>query len=137
MKLRLLKSSLIEIINEAVKDFVDELDEATVSANIDGYNTPFAFGDKSDKSKKKKIQVSTNSTGYRMIEGKVNKKELQSFIKEYLESNFTDPKKALNLEINITEDIKPADMSLIKRLIRREVAQILRDLWFKRATWSR
>ena len=89
MKVRLLKSSLIEIINEAVKDFVDE---ATVSANIDGYNTPFAFGDKSDKSKKKKIQVSTNSTGYRMIEGKVNKKELQSFIKEYLESNFADPR---------------------------------------------
>ena len=136
MKVQLLRSSLIEIINESVKEFVEELDEATVTANIDGYNTPFAFGDKSDKSKKKKKQVSTNSTGYTMVEGKVNKEQLQSFIKEYLENNFKNPQDALNIEVDIREEIKPADMTLIKRLIRREVAQILRDLWFKRATWS-
>ena len=58
---------LKEIIRELIKK---ELDEATTTGNIAGYETPMAFTGKG-KGKKKNKEISTNSTGYNMVkEGK-------------------------------------------------------------------
>ena len=58
---------LKEFIREIIKD---ELEEASTSANVPGYQTPFAFSDpKKDKKKKKKRDL--GSTGYNYVsEGK-------------------------------------------------------------------
>ena len=59
---------LKEIIRELVKK---ELEEATTTGNIAGYETPNAFTGGPGKGKKKKKEISTNSTGYNVVkEGK-------------------------------------------------------------------
>jgi len=59
---------LKEIIRELIKK---ELDEATTTGNIAGYETPMAFTGGKSKGKKKKREISTNSTGYNVVrEGK-------------------------------------------------------------------
>tara|TARA_A100001515_G_scaffold95070_1_gene76179 strand:+ start:1933 stop:2550 length:618 start_codon:yes stop_codon:yes gene_type:complete len=56
-------SKLKEYIREIIKD---ELEEASTSANVPGYQTPFAFSDpKKDKKKKKKRDL--GSTGYNYV----------------------------------------------------------------------
>ncbi len=57
-----------EIIRELIKK---EIDEATTTGNIAGYETPNAFTGGPGKGKKKKKEISTNSTGYNVVkEGK-------------------------------------------------------------------
>ena len=63
-----LKQLALEIIDE------EELDEITVTGDIDGYSTPFAFTGK--KSKKKKKKISTNSTGYEMLGEALDEKDI-------------------------------------------------------------
>ena len=59
---------LKEIIRELIRK---ELSEASVTGDIAGYQTPYAFTGKSAKGKKKKKKISTNSTGYNVVkEGK-------------------------------------------------------------------
>ena len=59
---------LKEIIRELVKK---ELEEATTTGNIAGYETPNAFTGGPGKGKKKKREIATNSTGYNVVkEGK-------------------------------------------------------------------
>jgi hypothetical protein len=59
---------LKEIIRELIKN---ELDEASVTGDIAGYQTPYAFGGGRKKDKKKKKKIATNSTGYsKVTEGK-------------------------------------------------------------------
>ena len=59
---------LKEIIRELVKK---ELEEATTTGDIAGYETPNAFTGGPGKGKKKKREISTNSTGYNVVkEGK-------------------------------------------------------------------
>ena len=59
---------LKEIIRELVKK---ELEEATTSGATPGYQTPNAFTGGVGKGKKKKKEISTNSTGYNVVkEGK-------------------------------------------------------------------
>ena len=61
-------AKLQEKIRELVKK---ELEEATTTGNIAGYETPHAFTGGSGKGKKKKREISTNSTGYNVVkEGK-------------------------------------------------------------------
>ena len=55
---------LKEIIRELIKK---ELDEATTTGNIAGYETPNAFTGGPGKGKKKKKEISTNSTGYNVV----------------------------------------------------------------------
>ena len=55
---------LKEIIRELVKK---ELGEATTTGNIAGYETPNAFTGGTGKGKKKKREISTNSTGYNVV----------------------------------------------------------------------
>ena len=65
----LIKSLTLEVVKE------EELDELTVTGNIDGYMTPFAFTGK--KGKKKKKQIATNSTGYKMLDESLDEKDLK------------------------------------------------------------
>ena len=67
------KKLTLEILDE------EELDEITVTGNVAGYNTPFAFTGK--KGKKKKKQISTNSTGYKMIGEAIDEKDLKVITK--------------------------------------------------------
>jgi hypothetical protein len=85
----------------------EELEEATTTDMIDGYNTPFAFGKGTAHNKEKRRKYSTNSTGYKIV------KELQK------------------------EGLDKKDISSIKKLIRDVVANILRDIWIKRAIWKK
>ena len=65
----LIKSLTEEVLEE------EELDEITVTGDIDGYNTPLAFTGK--KGKKKKKVISTNSTGYKVVKEELDKKDLE------------------------------------------------------------
>ena len=59
---------LKEIIRELIRN---ELEEATTSGATPGYQTPNAFTGGVGKGKKKKKEISTNSTGYNVVrEGK-------------------------------------------------------------------
>ena len=96
------KKHFNEIIKSLVEEIFEkeELEEITVTDDIAGYDSPFAFGDTSAKSKKKKKIIATNSTGYDLIEG-----------------------------------IDSKDIKTIKKLIRKVVGNIFRDLWIKRSVW--
>jgi|ETNvirnome_6_100_1030635.scaffolds.fasta_scaffold30845_3 anion-transporting ArsA/GET3 family ATPase len=52
-------------------ELADELDEMSVTGNLDGGEgppkTPFAFQGKSKKGKKKRMKAATNSTGYAVV----------------------------------------------------------------------
>jgi hypothetical protein len=69
----ILKQLTFEIVEE------DELEEATTTANVDGYNTPFAFT--GNKGKKKKKKISTNSTGYDIVSEVLDDKDLKQITK--------------------------------------------------------
>ena len=60
---------LKEIIRELIRK---ELSEASVTGDIAGYQTPYAFTGKSAKGKKKKKKISTNSTGYDVVKEALN-----------------------------------------------------------------
>ena len=55
-----------KFIDEIIKEVEDELEESTATGNIDGYQTPHAFGDKTGKNKKRKKQVATQA-GYSVV----------------------------------------------------------------------
>ena len=65
-----------EIIQSLTEEILDEeeLDEMTVTGNVDGYNTPFAFTGKAGKKRKKRI--ATNSTGYEPVNETLDKKDI-------------------------------------------------------------
>ena len=54
-------------IRKCVREHFRKMEEATTSAAVPGYNTPFAFTGKSKKGKKKKKKNSENSTGYKIV----------------------------------------------------------------------
>ena len=63
------KKSFNDLITSLTEEVIEEeeLDEITTTDNIAGYDSPLAFGDTSRASKKKKKKISTNSTGYDMV----------------------------------------------------------------------
>ena len=67
----LIKSLAEEIVEE------DELDEITVTGNIDGYSTPFVFTGKNKKNKDKKKKVATNSTDFEIVKEALDDKDLK------------------------------------------------------------
>jgi hypothetical protein len=68
------KKLTLELLDE------ESLEEITTTGNIAGYSTPFAFTGKSKKNKKKKKKVSTNSTGYDLVES-VDEKDFKIITK--------------------------------------------------------
>jgi len=75
------KKSFNDLLESLVEEILDEeeLDELTVTGNIDGYNTPMAFT--GNKGKKKKKKVATNSTGYSIVNEELDKQDLVSITK--------------------------------------------------------
>ena len=71
------KKHFNEIIKSLTEEILDEeeLEEMSVTGNIDGYMTPFAFSGK--KGKKKKKRISTNSTGYDIVKEQLDDKDLR------------------------------------------------------------
>ena len=59
-------------------DEEDELEEITVTGDIDGYNTPFAF---SKKDNKKKLKKGLKSYGYSMVKEDLDKKDIEEIKK--------------------------------------------------------
>ena len=59
--------NLKNYIRELVNEVEEELEEATATGNVAGYQTPNAFGDDSKKSKKKTKDVATQA-GYTVVE---------------------------------------------------------------------
>ena len=98
------KKSFNDLIASLTEEVIEEeaLDEITTTDDIAGYDSPLAFGDTSRASKKKKKKISTNSTGYDMV----------------------------------NEDLSSNDIKTIKKLIRKTVSNIFRDLWIKRSVWK-
>ncbi len=97
------KSELQEIIKELIRQ---ELDEASVTGNLDGGDgpprTPYAFSGKKKKDKKKRKKIATTSTGYELV----------------------------------SEEITDKDLRKISDIIRMEVALIFFDLFKKKALWT-
>ena len=69
---------LNELIDELIQEVEQELDEATTTASVDGYNTPFAFGAGRKKDKKKEKETATQA-GYTIAEGLVSPKNGHEF----------------------------------------------------------
>ena len=60
--------SKIDKLKERIRELIKkELEEATTTGDIAGYETPHAFTGGPDKGKKKKKEISTNSTGYNVV----------------------------------------------------------------------
>lgn len=66
-----LKNFIEEIIDEVQK----ELEEATTTASVDGYQTPFAFSGGRKKDKKKKDDIINVSGGYKRVDESIKKKK--------------------------------------------------------------
>jgi hypothetical protein len=56
-----------KFLDEIIKEVEDDLEESSATGAIDGYQTPNAFGDDSEKSKKKTKDVSTQA-GYTVVD---------------------------------------------------------------------
>ena len=67
------KDLIESLANEILEN--EELDEETVTGDVDGYMTPFAFTGK--KGKKKNKQISTNSTGFEVLDEEIDKNDIR------------------------------------------------------------
>ena len=81
-----MEKNLKEILDEILDEVQKELDEATTTANVDGYQTPYAFS-KGNKHKKRKKKIAT-ALGYSVVgndidninEGKFKPSQVRSAI---------------------------------------------------------
>ena len=64
-----MEKNLKEIIEELIQEVEKELDEATTTGNVDGYQTPHAFSRKSDKERRKK---NATQLGYTLVDNNVD-----------------------------------------------------------------
>ena len=77
------KKSFKSLINKLVSESIceedgycpeeEDLDEVTTTGDIDGYETPNAFGNK----KKRKKKIATNSTGYKVVNEAIDEKDIK------------------------------------------------------------
>ena len=63
------KESLKKYIDELIQEVEKELEEANVTGNVDGYQTPHAFSRKSDSQRRKKIAT---QLGYSVVDNDVD-----------------------------------------------------------------
>ena len=78
-----MEENLRKYIDELIQEVEHELDEATTTAGVDGYQTPFAFGGgrgKDKKKQKKNIDV-TGYTKVKDIDESINEAELKLGVK--------------------------------------------------------
>ena len=130
-----MESYIKKILNE-LEESQEELDEMNVTGNIDGGegppSTPFAFGKGRSKDKKKTKDVSTNSTGFTMVDENAPKKYFKAtmgpnsvppstYKKVMSELNYRDYKKdeSMNAKQKVNTSIKEVNRKLfeIERII--------------------
>ena len=100
-----MEKNLKEIIEELIQEVEHELEEATTTAGVDGYQTPFAFSRKSDKQRTKK---NATQLGYKLVDNDVDNISEANQINEW--------KLQLDLgKVNPSEFEKWADSSLQKK----------------------
>ena len=100
---------LKEIIRELIKN---ELEEASTSANVPGYQTPYAFRGKRKKDKDKEKKIATNSTGYdRVNEGRYH---------DYRNDKTMTPKQKIGRSMREIRD----SLNELNRLVKMNVAEI-------------
>ena len=75
---------MVSLKNLVIEMEDDDIEEATTTGDIAGYNTPLAFGDDSEESEKKKKRNATNSTGYKIVESKMKKNYTLKEVKKWL-----------------------------------------------------
>jgi hypothetical protein len=88
--MNLTKEILDKLIEEELQK-EDEIEEATVTGDIAGYNTPYAFDGGRKEDEKKKSRNSTNSTGYKIVENtmkRVTVKEVKVWLKTLEENRY-------------------------------------------------
>ena len=67
----MLETKLKEYIRKLVQEMDEELEEITTTANIDGFDTPYAFLNKKSKKDKEKRKRTATMMGYTIVgEGK-------------------------------------------------------------------
>jgi len=95
-----------EDLEQMYDDCEDELEEITVTADVDGYSTPNAFKKTNGRKKKKagftKGHKKPNVFGYSVVKESLDKK----------------------------------DIEIIRKLIRDVISDVYRDIWIKRNTWK-
>ena len=106
------KINLNDLISELVEE---ELEEASTSVGVPGYQTPYAFSKKKKKGKRKKGKV---------MKGKV-------------EVGAGGHKKPDVFGYTlVSEEIEAKDYKLLAQIIRMELASIYYDLYKKKSIWT-
>ena len=102
-----MEKTLKEILEEILDEVEQELEEATTTAGVDGYQTPFAFGSGRKKDKKKEKDVATQA-GYTIAES-VNEAKDMAFVDylKVLDDKFLDGMKAVRGDNGSDAQIKP------------------------------
>lgn len=91
------RNKYTDFIDEIIKEVEKELEESTATGAIDGYQTPNAFGNNSEKSKKKTRKTSTQA-GYTVIGNNIRNISESKKIKEQA------PKKRKNRWLELKND---------------------------------
>ena len=77
----MLEKRLKEYIRNLVQEMDEELDEITTTANIDGFDTPYAFLNKKSKKDKEKRKKTATMMGYTIVgEGRRPKRPVNRWL---------------------------------------------------------
>lgn len=77
----MLEKRLKEYIRNLVQEMDEELDEITTTANIDGFDTPYAFLNKKSKKDKEKRKKTATMMGYTIVgEGRKPKRPVNRWL---------------------------------------------------------
>ena len=77
----MLETKLKEYIRNLVQEMDEELDEITTTANIDGFDTPYAFLNKKSKKDKEKRKKTATMMGYTIVgEGRKPKRPINRWL---------------------------------------------------------
>tara|TARA_Y100000996_G_C22210049_1_gene515032 strand:- start:42 stop:503 length:462 start_codon:yes stop_codon:yes gene_type:complete len=96
----MLETKIKEYIRKLVQEMDEELDEITTTANIDGFNTPYAFLNKKSKKDKEKRKKTATQMGYTIVgEGRKPKRPVNRWLElKNDESRTPNQKLALGLK---------------------------------------
>mgnify|MGYP001296917394 FL=1 len=72
------KSQSIELVEKLIRQ---ELNEMSVTGDIAGYQTPYAFSGGRKKDKKKRKKNATNSTGYEIVREAIESSDIPQISK--------------------------------------------------------
>ena len=77
----MLETKIKEYIRKLVQEMDEELDEITTTANIDGFDTPYAFLNKKSKKDKEKRKKTATQMGYTIVgEGRKPKRPVNRWL---------------------------------------------------------